>query len=182
MGQMSILKWNVGTSAHSDDAGNIDDASPKPTSDHDDQGDFDIPGFDQYGESEDSNKPVDVSNDEGDIGERTLQKRGREHAESGNPRLKKSGRNTSTDDPVDPGPFESESLNHQGASRTTGGIFRGKATGSHFNWGDGPQFMDDGPQLRPIPMEKVFLICSCNKNAHPHLSIMTQTDTQIPPI
>jgi hypothetical protein len=173
---------NVGSSAQSDDAGRVDDASPMPNSDDDDQGDFDIPGFDQYGEGEDSNKPMDVSNDEGDIGERTPQKRGRERAESGNPRLKKSGRNTSTDDPEDPSPFESEDLNRQGASRTTGGIFRGKATGSHFNWGDAPQFMDDGPQLQPIPMGKVFLFGSRDKNAHPHLSITTQTDTQLPPI
>ena len=186
---------NVGSSAQSNDAGRVDDASPKPTSDDevsiygssnwvghdDDQGDFDIPGF-EYGAGEDSNEPMDVSNDEGDIGERTLQKHGRERAESGNPRLKKSGRNTSTNDPEDPSPFESENLNRQGASRTTGGIFRGKATGSHFNWGDAPQFMDDGPQFQPIPMGKVFLFGSRNKDAHPHLSIMTQTDTQLPPI
>ena len=125
---------------------------------------------------------MDVSNDEGDIGERTSQKRGRERAESRNPRLKKSGCNTSTDDPEDPSPFESESLNRQGASRTTGGIFRGKATGSHFNWGDAPQFMDDGSQLQPIPMGKVFLFGSRNKDARPHLSIKTQTHTQLPPI
>jgi len=187
---------NVGSSAQSDDVGRVDDASPKPTSDDevniygpsnwvghdDDQGDFDIPGFDQYGEGEDSNELMDVSNEDGDIGERTLQKRGRERAESGNPRLKKSGHNTSTDDPEDPSPFESEDLNRQGASRTTGGIFRGKATGSHFNWGDAPQFMDDGPQFQPIPMGKVFLFGSRDKNAHPHLSITTQTDTQLPPI
>ena len=198
---------NVGSPAQSDDPGRVDDAGPEQTSDDevdiygpsnqmgydDDQGDLDtasdgLGGFDQYGEGEYSNQAMDLINDEEDIGERTPLKRGRDRAESGNPRLKKSGRqsiahdNTPTNDPDDLSPFESEDPNRQGASHTTGGIFRGKATGSHFNWGDAPQFMDDGPQLQPIPMGKVFLFGSHDKSAHPHLSITTQTDTQLPPI
>jgi hypothetical protein len=180
---------------YDDDQGDLDTASDglggfDQGEDSNQPGDLDtasdgLGGFDQ---GEDSNQPMDLINDEEDIGERTPLKRGRDRAESGNPRLKKSGRqtiahgNAPTDDPDYSNPFKAEDPNRQGASRTTGGIFRGKATGNHFNWGDAPQFMDDGPQIQPIPMGKVFLFGSRDKKAHPHLSITTQTDTQLPPL
>ena len=204
---------NVGSFAQSDDPGRIDDAGAEQTSDDegnirgpddysnwvgydDDQGYFDNPidgleGFDQYGEEhdEDSNQLMDFTNDEGDIGERTQPKRGRERAESGNPRLKKSGRqsithsNAPTAPPTrDPSPSQFEDQDLQGASRTTGGIFRGKATGGHLKWGDAPQFMDEGPEYQSAPMGKVFLFSSHDEDARPHLSITTQTASQLPPI
>ena len=60
---------------------------------------------------------MDFVGDEGDTGERTQPKRGREHAESGNPRVKKSGRqsvahsNAPTAPPTrDPSPSQVEDL------------------------------------------------------------------------
>ena len=159
---------NVEYSAQSDDAGSVDDASPKPTSDDDDQGDF---GFDQYGEGEDSNKPMDVSNDEGDIGERLRRSVAESVLKMGTPGLKNLVVTLLPMILKIPALLSPNLL-----------IIKVLLAQLVASSGARPLVVDDGPQLQPIPMGKVFLFGSCNKNAHPHLSIMTQTDTQLPPI
>ena len=194
---------NVQPSVH----GRVDDAGLGQTSDDevnihgaddysnqvgygDDQGYYDVPsdgleafeyGEEEYGE--DSNRPMDLINDQENIEERTQLKRGRERAESGNPRLKKLGHQSITHSNApshDPSPFQFEDL--QGASRVTGGILRGNALGSHLNWGDAPQLMDNEPEFQSAPMGKVFLFSSRDEDARPHLSITTQTASQLSPI
>lgn len=193
---------NVGSSVH----GRVDDAGLGQPSDdevnirgaddysnrvgYDDvQGYYDVPsdgleGF-EYGEEdgEDSNRPMDLINDQENIEERTQLKRGRERAESGNPRLKKLGRQSTTHSNApsrDPSPSQVEDL--QGASRVTGGILRGNALGSHLNWGDASQLMHNEPEFQSAPMGKVFLFSSRDEDARPHLSITTQTASQLSPI
>ena len=93
-----------------------------------------------------------------DTGERTQPKCGREHAESGNPRVKKSGRQSiahSNAPTHDSSPSQVEDL--QGASCTTGG---------HFKWGDASQFMDHGSELQSAPLGKVRLYASRDEDAN----------------
>jgi hypothetical protein len=53
----------------------------------------------------------------------------------------------------------------QGASRTTGGILRGRADGNVFNWADGPDF----PPVKEVPVGgKVHVYTS-------HVNPMTET-------
>lgn len=120
-----------------------------------DDGYYDVPsdGLEcfEYGEEygEDSNKPMDLINNQENIEERPQLKRGRERAESGNPRFKKSGHQSTTHSNApshDPSPSQFEDF--QGASRVTGGILRGSALGSHLNWGDAPQLMDNEPKFQ----------------------------------
>jgi hypothetical protein len=42
--------------------------------------------------------------------------------------------------------------------------------------------MDDEPEFQSASMGKVFLFSSRDVDAHPHLSITTQTASQLPPI
>jgi len=156
------------------------------------QGYYDIShdGIEQHEEeySDGCDQPMGFGGDIGeDTGERTQPKRGRERAESGNPRVKKSGRqsiahsNAPTAPPTrNSSPSQVEDL--QGASRTTGGFIRGKATGGHFKWGDASQFVDHGSELQSAPLGKVLLYASRDEDANPHLSINTQTVNQLPPI
>jgi hypothetical protein len=148
---------------------------------------YDIPpdGFEPYEEMNGEDFDQDFANDEEVIGE-PQPKRGRERAESGNPRVKKSGcqsiahSNASTAPPThDSSPSQ---FDRQGASRTTGGIFRGNATGGHFKWGDAPQFVDHESEFQSAPMGKVLLFASRDEDAQPHLSINTQTVSQLPTI
>src|SRR5882762_7040492 len=147
---------------------------------------YDIPpdGFEPYEEMNGEDFDQDFANDEEVIGE-PQPKRGRERAESGNPRVKKSGHqsiahsNASTAPPTrDSSPSQ---FDHQGASRTTGGIFRGNATGGQLKWGDAPQFVDHESEFQSAPMGKV-LFASHDEDAQPHLSINTQTVSQLPTI
>ena len=193
---------SVRSSAQPDNLGMVDDeqTSDEGQEDYNDwvgyddnEGYYDTSGEDfeqdrdEYGEG--SDQPMDFGDDEGDTGERTQPKCGREHAESGNPRVKKSGRQSiahsnapTAPSTHDPSPSQVPDLNFQGASRTTGGIIRGNATGGHFKWGDAPQFMDYGSEFQSAPMGKVLLFDSCDEDACPHLSINTQTVSQLPPI
>ena len=139
---------------------------------------YDIPpdGFEPYEEMNGEDFDQDFANDEEVIGE-PQPKRGRERAESGNPRVKKSGcqsiahSNASTAPPThDSSPSQ---FDRQGASHTTGG---------HFKWGDAPQFVDHESEFQSAPMGKVLLFASRDEDAQPHLSINTQTVSQLPTI
>ena len=154
------------------------------------QGYYDIShdSFEQYGDEygEDFDQSMDFVGDEGDTGERTQPKCGRERAESGNPRVKKSGcqsvahSNAPTAPPTcDPSPSQVEDL--QGAFHTTGGFIRGNATGGHFKWGDADQFMDHEPNPQSAPMGRVLLYAS-REDAEPHFSMNIQTVSQLPHI
>jgi hypothetical protein len=179
---------SVRSSAQSDGLDMVDDEQTSAEvnmygqDDYDDVGsdgnqEYDIPpdGFQLYKEENGEDSNQDFANDEEVMGERPQPKRGREHAESGNPRVKKSGgqsiahSNASTTPPTcDSSPSQ---VDHQGASHTTGGIFRGNATGGYFKWGDAPQFVDHESEFESAPMGKMLLFASHDEETRPHLSI-----------
>jgi len=143
----------------------------------------------------DSDQPMDY--EEGDAGGRYQPKRGQDCAESGNPRDKKAGCYSpslsiaptvpssipSTGAPTcDPSqsPFDENDL--CGVSHITGGFLRGNAVGGNFNWGDAQDQMDDVLEAQSASVGKVLLFDSHADDAHPHLSITTQTVSQLPSI
>jgi len=71
-------------------------------------------------------------------------------------------------------------LDFQGASRSTGGVFRGRALGNNPNWADS---MDrNASSVLSKPTGKVLLYTSRDEEAHPAMMITHETVAQLPPI
>jgi len=68
----------------------------------------------------------------------------------------------------------------QGASRATGGIFRGRALGNAPNWADTTAMIPHDASSKPNG--KVLLYTSRDQDAHPAMMIMHETVAQLPPI
>jgi hypothetical protein len=138
-------------------------------------------------EQEEQEEEQEEQENEGDVEMLDVQpdhsKRGRECAESGNTRARKAGRHTIAPVTREPSQSPLDENDLRGSSRITGGILRGKATGSHFNWGDNWDVTNNDPaEAQPVPVGKVLLYNSRDEGATPHLSITTQTVSQLPPI
>jgi hypothetical protein len=68
----------------------------------------------------------------------------------------------------------------RGASRITGGVFRGRAHGNTFNFADGDDMdVDDGYYKVD---GKVLLYTSRDDNARPTMTITHPTSSELPPI
>jgi hypothetical protein len=74
-----------------------------------------------------------------------------------------------------PSPLDSE---RYGASRTTGGVFGGRAVGNAPNWGD----MEVDGEVRQQTIGKVLLYTSQERDAHPAMTIKHQTTSELPSI
>ena len=73
----------------------------------------------------------------------------------------------------------------QGASRSTGGVFRGRALGNNPNWADSqPKNLSAFSKLSAFakPTGKVLLYTSRDKEAHPAMMITHETVSQLAPI
>jgi hypothetical protein len=71
-------------------------------------------------------------------------------------------------------------LDFQGASRSTGGVFRGRALGNNPNWADS---MDrNANSVLSKPTGKVLLYTSRDQEAHPAMMITHEIVAQLPPI
>jgi hypothetical protein len=68
-----------------------------------------------------------------------------------------------------------------GASRTSGGIFRGKALGNVFNMADAHN-MDVDDHALPMAMGKVLLYTSRDQDAEPAMTMSHETGYQLPPV
>jgi hypothetical protein len=68
----------------------------------------------------------------------------------------------------------------QGASRATGGVFRGRALGNAPNWADSKD--SNAYTASSKPNGKVLLYTSQDRKAHPTMMIMHETVAQLPPI
>ena len=68
----------------------------------------------------------------------------------------------------------------QGASRATGGVFRGRALGNAPNWADTTAMIPHDASSKPNG--KVLLYTSRDQDAHPAMMIMHETVAQLPPI
>jgi hypothetical protein len=75
----------------------------------------------------------------------------------------------------------SDEHNLYGASRTTGGLFRGRALGNTFNMADAYDMdVDTGAPLKA--MGKVLLYTSRDQDAEPAMTIKHETGYQLPPV
>jgi hypothetical protein len=144
-----------------------------------------------YGDENDVDEGGDDDDDEeeeeeGDVEMLEVQpersKCSQEHAESGNTRARKAGRHTVAPVTCEPSQSPHDENDLSGSSRITGGLLCGKATGSHFNWGDNLDVVNNDPEAQPVPVGKGLLYNSHDEGATPHLSIATQTVSQLPPI
>ena len=97
----------------------------------------------------------------------------------------------------DEGVSSSES-DRRGASRTTGGLFRGNATGNVLNWGDASMCfymlffsavyffpsddMDVDTQNDQQSVGKVLLYTSQERNDNPAMTMKLQTTTELPSV
>lgn len=70
----------------------------------------------------------------------------------------------------------------RGASHITGGIFRGKAAGNHYNFGDFDDYVRGGHDDQPPVHGKVLLYTSRDMDARPIMSISSKTTSQLPSI
>jgi hypothetical protein len=72
--------------------------------------------------------------------------------------------------------------NLHGASRITGGVFRGRAYGNTFNFADGGDVMDMDNDAHHKADGKVLLYTSQDKNARPTMTITHHTSSELPSI
>lgn len=73
-----------------------------------------------------------------------------------------------------------EDSNLQGASRTTGGIFRGKAHGNMFNIGDAKEVFEvDRPKVGKLKVFKAGQDPSSNK---PHMTLNVKVGANLAPV
>ena len=89
--------------------------------------------------------------------------------------------------PQSPSPSVSPvGLDFQGASRSTGGVFRGRALGNNPNWADSQSknlsVFSEHFRASAKPTGKVLLYTSRDKEAHPAMMITHETVSQLPPI